>query len=108
MMRLTLTLAIWTGLVAVAPASLTPRKESALLGTEGTRAWRSTRPAVDTLGQTATRGTRPEYRLTNETEILLDGKPCRYEAIPANARIIRMEVGADKKTVLKILFRTRN
>jgi hypothetical protein len=67
---------------------------------------RSTKPPAELLDQTAAQGARPEYLLTNETEILLDGKPCRYEAVPANARIIHMELGADKKTVLKILFRT--
>jgi hypothetical protein len=45
--------------------------------------------------------------VTDRTEILLDGKPCKYEAIPATASIVRMEVAADKKTVLKIHFRRR-
>ena len=106
MIRLTLTLAIWGSLVSVAPASLTPHKEPDPFSAQRAQTWSSTKALPPLLEQTATRAARPEYVLTNETEILLDGKPCRYEAVPANASIIRMEVGADRKTVLKILFRT--
>jgi len=48
-----------------------------------------------------------EFILTSRTEILLNGQPCRYEEIPSHASIVRMEVAADKKTVLKIHFRVR-
>jgi len=106
MIRLTLALVTWISLISVASASLTPRKESAALGNQMARAW-SSKPLAEVLEQTATRGTRPEYVLTNETEVWLNGKPCRYEAVPADASIVRMEVAADKKTVLKIYFRTR-
>jgi hypothetical protein len=94
--------------IPAALASLTPRKERSGIAGPEAQAWSSmkTRPAL--LDHTAASPARPEYVLTHDTEILLDGKPCRYEDVPANARIIRMEVGADKKTVLKVLFRTRN
>jgi hypothetical protein len=45
--------------------------------------------------------------VTGETEILLNGKPCIYEGIPDHASIVQMDVAADKKTVLKIHFRTQ-
>jgi hypothetical protein len=45
--------------------------------------------------------------VTAETEILLDGQSCKYAEIPSQAGIVRMEVAADKKTVLKIHFRSR-
>ncbi len=108
MMRLTLTLAISVAVVPAALASLSPHKERRDFGAPEAQAWSSTKTLSGLREQTATRPARPEYLLTNETEILLDGKPCRYGDVPANARIIWMEVGVDKKTVLKILFRTRN
>jgi hypothetical protein len=46
-----------------------------------------------------------EYAVTEKTEILLDGKPCRYEAVPGTATIERMEVAPDGKTVLRVYFR---
>jgi hypothetical protein len=48
----------------------------------------------------------PEFVITEQTEVLLDGKPCKYQDVFGNARIVRMEVAEDKKTVLKIHFRT--
>jgi hypothetical protein len=48
-----------------------------------------------------------EFILTVGTAFLLNGKPCRYEEIPDYASIVQMDVAADKKTVLKIHFRTR-
>jgi hypothetical protein len=48
-----------------------------------------------------------EFVVTEQTEILLDGKPCKYQDVARDARIVRMEVAEDKKTVLKIHFRTR-
>jgi hypothetical protein len=46
-----------------------------------------------------------DFFVTEETEVLLNGKPCSYAQIPAHASIVFMEVGADKKTVLKVHFR---
>lgn len=48
----------------------------------------------------------PEYRLTHNTQVLLDGKPCAFERIPASATIIRMDVEADSDVILRIQFRT--
>lgn len=53
-------------------------------------------------------GQKEEFRITYETEIVLDGRPCKYRDVPSNAVILKMEVGTDKKTVLKIHFRTQN
>ncbi len=46
-----------------------------------------------------------EYVITEKTEILLDGKPARYEAVPGTATVERMEVAPDGKTVLRVYFR---
>jgi hypothetical protein len=57
--------------------------------------------------QKAAKEAEPEFVVTRQTEVLLNGKPWRYEEIPDHASIVGMEVAADKKTVLKIHFRTR-
>jgi hypothetical protein len=52
------------------------------------------------------RSRQAEYQITDDTEISLDGRPCKYRDVPANAVILKMEV-ATEKTVLKRHFRTR-
>ena len=104
MTRLILTFAIWMGCCSVAPASLSPRKERLPWARDvrparpAKRLARALPPVVET---------RSDFVVTKATQVLLDGKPCRYEEIPARATIIRMEVAADGKTVLKIHFRSR-
>jgi hypothetical protein len=106
MTRLTLALAVCISLVSVASASLTPRKEHPSLGAGGPG---GTTPklSTDALGDAAGHGTASEFKVTERTEILLDGKACRYRDVPEQATILRMEVAADGKTVLKIHFRTK-
>jgi hypothetical protein len=47
-----------------------------------------------------------ELVVTLNTEVLLDGRPCKYEQIPEDAAIIFAEVDQDRKTLLKIHFRS--
>jgi hypothetical protein len=44
--------------------------------------------------------------MTPETEVFLDGRPCAYRSVPAGARVLRVEVGPDRKTLLRIEFRS--
>ena len=104
MTRLTLTLAVWMNLVSLASASIPPPKESRPLAKAALNA-RSLLPEV--LEQILEQRSPSEYLVTERTEILLNGKACKYAEVPAHASITRMEVAADKKTVLKIHFRTR-
>ncbi|HEY7312341.1 MAG TPA: hypothetical protein VH643_23455 [Gemmataceae bacterium] len=106
MTRLILTLVAWISLVPVVSASLTPRKERRPFG-EVVRPILSPKLSVEGPEQAVGRETDPEFLVTDRTEILLDGKPCKYEEVPGHARIVKMEVAADKKTVRKIHFRTR-
>ena len=48
-----------------------------------------------------------EYRVTSQTEVVLDGRPCPYADVPKSAGIVRMEVSSDGQTVLKIQFRSK-
>lgn len=48
-----------------------------------------------------------EYRITEKTEVLLDGRPCRYEKIPNDAVIILLEtVTNESKEITRIHFRS--
>ena len=57
-------------------------------------------------GRVAGPATASEFVVTEQTEVLLDGKACRYADVPARATVLRMEVAPDGKTVLRIQFRT--
>jgi hypothetical protein len=51
---------------------------------------------------------KPAYRITAETKILLNGQPCRYEEVPADAVILRMEIASTtNKDILKLYFRSK-
>jgi hypothetical protein len=106
MTRCLLVLTVWMSVVAVAPASLTPRKEPALSGTTGAKA-RGSQVATRSAETPPQQTTIGEFVLTEETEVLLNGKPCKYAEVPSYATIVHMELAADTKTVLQIHFRTR-
>jgi hypothetical protein len=101
MTRLTFPLAASLLVSSVAPASLTPHRERALIA-----------PTIphSQAGRLSTESQRPgaaaEYQVTEQTVILLDGMACGYEEVPAGARVLRMEVAPDGKTVLRIYFRS--
>jgi hypothetical protein len=107
MFRLTLVLAVWMSLVAVASASLTPRKEALPFGpaAPSTSASKLLAPAAQPAARHEANA-NADYILTDQTEVLLNDKPCKYAEVPAHARIVQMEVAADNKTVLKVHFRT--
>jgi hypothetical protein len=112
MPRLILALVAWLSLLAAAQASLSPRKSSTRLdnyvppakASKVSPAKTSTLPARP---QAAVQETPSEFVVTEQTEVTLNGKPCKYKDVPGHATILRMELGADKKTVRKIHFRTR-
>ena len=105
MTRLTLALAAWMALVSLAPASLTPRKQRQPADA-GVLPLRALAPPSLAPGRVAGPATASEFVVTEQTEVLLDGKACRYADVPARATVLRMEVAPDGKTVLRIQFRT--
>jgi hypothetical protein len=48
-----------------------------------------------------------EYRITEKTEVLLDGRPCRYGQIPNDAIIVLLETTTNEsKEITRIHFRS--
>jgi hypothetical protein len=103
---LTLVVTAWMSFVSVATASLAPPRKSPGLDKELARALATSVPPA-LVQQTTAPAAEPEFNVTNETEILLDGRPCSFKDVPADASILKMEVAADRKTAQKIHFRTR-
>jgi hypothetical protein len=50
---------------------------------------------------------KDELLITEETEIKLDGRACKYQDVPGSAAIILLELASNKKAVLRIHFRTK-
>ena len=74
---------------------------------------RKKRPAVDkhipikSVASLPTAPSNDEFRITPATEVLLDGRPCRYEQVPDNATILLLEtVSNESKEIARIHFRT--
>ena len=106
MFRLSLVITAWMSLLSVASASLTPPRDIPAFGKEMPKAQVSRRLA-EAPPEAPEAGGRSRFVVTEQTEILLNGQPCKYADIPRHATILKMEVAADKKTVLQIHFRTR-
>lgn len=48
------------------------------------------------------------YQVTERTEVMLDGRKCRYEKVPNSATIILMEIDSeDSRVILRIHFRSQ-
>jgi hypothetical protein len=105
MIRLILALAIGMGLTSTALASLAPPREPRTKTFPPAQA--SKVLPAGPREAAADRGTTPEFVVTAQTEVLLDGKPCKYALVPGHASIVHLELGADSRTVVKIHFRTR-
>jgi hypothetical protein len=49
-----------------------------------------------------------QYRITAKTEVFVNGRPCKYEEVPADAVILRMEiVSPEDREILKIYFQSK-
>jgi hypothetical protein len=50
---------------------------------------------------------KDELVVTDDTEIKLDGRDCKYADVPKDAEIILLDLSADKKAIKKIHFRSK-
>lgn len=46
----------------------------------------------------------PRLVINDQTEVLLDGKACKFADVPPGASVVNLSVAADRKTILKIYF----
>ncbi len=106
MTRLILVLATWMSAAAVASATVTPRQPLSRLGYEGLQLAGTAQPTRVEAAEAA-RAAESPFALTDQSEVLLNGKPCRYEDVPAHATIHLLELAADRHTILRIHFRTQ-
>ena len=101
MTRLTLTFVALLCALATASAALAPRAGR----------FRPDGPVPRHLslrdGQAAGPGREGGLTITDDTEILLDGRACKYEDIPGDAQIILLDVASDQKVIRKIHFRSK-
>jgi hypothetical protein len=49
---------------------------------------------------------KDEFTMSDQTEVQLDGKACKYADVPNDAQITLLEVSKDR-VILKIHFRTK-
>ena len=90
--------------VPFAPATVATRKDGPLFEKEDPH-FRAARAPATALAVAPELSQVADYLVTEETEVLLNGKPCRYNEVPDNASILRMELGPDTRSVLRIHFR---
>jgi hypothetical protein len=98
MARCLIVVVVLLGTISSAAASLAPRKdalpfEKRLPPDQGRVQWARVFPQ------------EKAFRVTAETEVRLNGRPCKYEEVPADARIRHLEVGPDGQTILRVDFR---
>ena len=106
MTRLVLTLTVVFSTLSSAKAAIAPRTDFFTSGKE-LPARLAKAFAAPVLPATPLVGQKDEYRITDQTEVVLDGRTCKYQDVPNNAAIVKMEVAGDKRTVVKIHFRTK-
>jgi len=48
-----------------------------------------------------------DFVITPDSEVKLNGRPCRFQDVPNNAVITKIEVDAESKEILKVYFSTQ-
>lgn len=64
-------------------------------------------PLKSILSFAAVSAKNDDFRITEKTEVLLDGRPCRYEQVPDGATIVLLETETNEtKEISRIHFRS--
>jgi hypothetical protein len=106
MVRLLAVLLVGACLAGSARASFSPR--DSLRGLEERGRLAVLRKLAPFPPQSLVTANRPEqFLVTEDTQVQVDGKPCRYQDVPEGAAIVRLALAADGRTVLRIEFRTQ-
>lgn len=104
MIRLIVGFAVGLCLTSSAHATLSPSRGPMGL----TRMFPSERQVVEAAASTQAAQGSQEFQVTDQTEVKLDGQPCKYEEVPNSAMIILLEVASEKnKVILKIHFQSK-
>jgi hypothetical protein len=85
--------------LSVAHANLTPSKDRLNLD--------RARPAAPKVESSTPAEDDGKLVISDTTEVMLDGKECKLEEVPKTAEVVLLELGKDKKAVMKIHFRTK-
>lgn len=98
-MRLAFTLVAFLGAISPVLAIQAPMKPMGSLADR--------KKGLDSLKPIVLESQKNEYRITEKTEVLLDGRSCKFKDVPADAVIVRMEtVSTTNWEVLKVQFRS--
>jgi hypothetical protein len=84
--------------LSVAHANLTPSKDRLNLD--------RARPAAPKVESSTPAEDDGKLVISDKTEVMLDGNVCKLQDVPKDAEVVHLEVDKDKKSVLKIHFRT--
>ena len=99
MIRCVLTLLTSIALLPSANAMVTPHKDFSPLREKDYHPF--VKPVVARVQD------RP-YKITEQTEVLLDGRKCSYQEVPNTAKIIFMELDSEmSRGILRIHFQSR-
>lgn len=108
MVRLTVGLGVWLIMASLSMAgAVSPVKSAPTLGDRlpSDSLVRLVQGPADSTTR-AQPAKKDSFVITDQTEIQVDGKPCRYGEVPTGAAIVLLEVAADGRTVMKVHFRT--
>ncbi len=99
MTRLTIGLAVCLCCVTPALGAVSGRRDTPLGNSLQRLAAKQSPEAPPTVGA---------FRVTERTEVKLDGRPCKLEQVPPGATILLLEVASDDRmAILKIHFRSK-
>ncbi len=105
MNRLTMTLASFLCCLSVATASTSPRPDPGPPHKDLISKY--DKEVAPDAPEPPPKPEKQQLVITAQTEILLDGQACKLKEIPGTAEVVTIELAADKKTVLKLHFRSK-
>jgi hypothetical protein len=112
MARMALALLVLPFTFSFAAATLSPRRrpqpfEKLTLPAAGKTPTRAAQLTEDPARAARDQEPSQELQLTAEAEVRLDGRACKYDDVPRGAEVIYLELGPDRKSILKIHFRSK-
>jgi hypothetical protein len=106
MTRLTLALTVTLCVLPAATAAVTPPRTDPPFGKDILpKKWTEPPPAAEPPPKAEEEKT--QFVITDQTDIKLDGQPCKLKDVPKTATVELLDVSADHKTVQKLYFRSK-